>query len=92
MDFYRVTSSDLDGLVSQLLLTSGTECAMFLYEIGSMEYKVSLRSKGLVNVAEIAELFGGGGHARAAGCTMNGTQHDIINNLSEYIERQLKGI
>ena len=92
MDFYMVTSSDLDGIVSQLLLTSGTECAMFLYEIGSMEYKVSLRSKGLVNVAEIAELFGGGGHARAAGCTMNGTQHDIINNLSEYIERQLKGI
>ncbi|MBE5860506.1 MAG: bifunctional oligoribonuclease/PAP phosphatase NrnA [Butyrivibrio sp.] len=92
MDFYMVTSSDLDGIVSQLLLTSGTECAMFLYEIGSMEYKVSLRSKGLVNVAKIAELFGGGGHARAAGCTMNGTQHDIINNLSEYIERQLKGI
>lgn len=92
MDFYDVESSDLDGIVSQLLLTSGTECAIFMYEIGSMEYKVSLRSKGKVNVAKIAEIFGGGGHARAAGCTMNGTQHDIINNLSEYIERDLKGI
>lgn len=92
MDFYMTTSSDLDGIVSQLLLTSGTECAIFMYEIGSLEYKVSLRSKGKVNVAKIAELFGGGGHARAAGCTMNGTWHDIINSLSEYVERDLKGI
>ena len=92
MDFYMAQSSDLDGIVSQLLLTTGTECAIFIYEIGSMEYKVSLRSKGKVDVAKIAGLFGGGGHARAAGCTMNGTQHDIINNLSEYIEKDLKGI
>ncbi|WP_029320685.1 DHH family phosphoesterase [Butyrivibrio sp. AE3004] len=92
MDFYAVESSDLDGIVSQLLLTTGTECAIFMYEIGSLEYKVSLRSKGKVNVAKIAELFGGGGHARAAGCTMNGTQHDIINSLSEYVERYLKGV
>ncbi|SDB58941.1 bifunctional oligoribonuclease/PAP phosphatase NrnA [Butyrivibrio sp. INlla16] len=92
MDFYHAESSDLDGIVSQLLLTTGTECAIFMYEIGSLEYKVSLRSKGKVNVAKIAELFGGGGHSRAAGCTMNGTQHDIINSLSEYIERDLKGV
>ncbi len=92
MDFYQVESSDLDGIVSQLLLTTGTECAIFMYEIGSLEYKVSLRSKGKVDVAKIAELFGGGGHSRAAGCTMNGTQHDIINCLSEYVERSLKGV
>ncbi len=92
MEFYHAESSDLDGIVSQLLLTVGTECAIFMYEIDSMQYKVSLRSKGKVNVAKVAELFGGGGHARAAGCTMNGTQHDIINSLSEYIERDLKGI
>ncbi len=92
MDFYMAESSDLEGIVSQLLLTSGTECAIFMYEIGSLEYKVSLRSKGKVNVAKIAEIFGGGGHARAAGCTMNGTQHDIINSLSGYIERSLKGV
>ncbi|MBE5843083.1 MAG: bifunctional oligoribonuclease/PAP phosphatase NrnA [Butyrivibrio sp.] len=92
MDFYMAESSDLDGIVSQLLLTTGTECAIFMYELESMQYKVSLRSKGKVNVAKIAELFGGGGHARAAGCTMNGTQHDIINSLSEYIDRDLKGV
>ena len=38
---------------------------------------------------EVASFFGGGGHARAAGCTMNGTFYDCINNLSLHIEKQI---
>lgn len=90
MEFYKVTSADMEGIVSQLKLTKGTECAVFMYEIRSLEYKVSLRSGGKVNVAKVAELFGGGGHVRAAGCMMNGTFHDVINNLSLHIEEQLE--
>ncbi|MCH4192306.1 MAG: bifunctional oligoribonuclease/PAP phosphatase NrnA [Butyrivibrio sp.] len=90
MEFYQAKSSDLEGIVSQLMLTSGVDCAIFMYETGTQEFKVSLRSGGSVNVAEIAQLFGGGGHARAAGCTMNGTVYDVINNLSRYIEQQLE--
>lgn len=90
MDFYRVGSKDLDGIVNQLMSVKGVECAIFMYEIKSMEYKVSMRSGGKVDVAEIAVKFGGGGHVRAAGCTMNGTYHDNINNLSVHIEEQLK--
>ena len=52
-------------------------------------YKVSLRSNGKIDVAKIAMMFGGGGHVRAAGVTMQGTYHDIINNLSAQIEKQL---
>ena len=48
-----------------------------------------MRSNEKVNVAKIAQLFGGGGHVRAAGCTMTGTFHDCINNLSVHIEKQL---
>lgn len=90
MDFYQVTGKDLEGIVSQLKLTKGVECAVFMYEIRSLEYRVSLRSTEKVDVAKVAELFGGGGHARAAGCTMNGTFHDVINNLSVHIEEQLE--
>ncbi len=90
MDFYQVTGQDLDGIVNQLRLTKGVECAVFMYEIDTLSYKVSLRSCGLINVAKIAEFFGGGGHVRAAGCTMNGTFHDVINNLSVHIEEQLE--
>lgn len=90
MEFYKVTGADLEGIVSQLKLTKGTECAVFMYEIRTLEYKVSLRSGGKVDVAKVAELFGGGGHVRAAGCTMNGTFYDVINNLSVHIEEQLE--
>ena len=90
MDFYQVTSKDLDGIVNQLQAVSGVDCAIFMYEIGTLEYKVSMRSNGKVNVAQAAMKFGGGGHVRAAGCTMNGTYHDNINNLSREIAGQLK--
>lgn len=90
MDFYDVTSKDLDGIVNQLRNTKGVDCAIFMYETGVLEYKVSLRSNEKVNVARVAEYFGGGGHVRAAGCTMKGTFHDVINNLSLHIEEQMK--
>lgn len=90
MDFYSVTSHDLDGIVSQMRNTKGVECAIFMYQLDTLEYKVSLRSNGLVDVAKVASFFGGGGHVKAAGVTMQGTFHDIVNNLSAQIADQLK--
>lgn len=88
MDFYNVGPKDLDGIVNQLRIVKGVECAIFMYQTGLMEYKVSLRSNGAVDVSVIASFFGGGGHVRAAGCTMQGTIHDVINNLSDQIALQ----
>lgn len=90
MDFYQVTPKDLEGIVSQLRVIKGVECAIFMYEIGTQQYKVSMRSCKYVDVSKVASFFGGGGHIRAAGCTMNGTFHDVVNNLSRYIENQIK--
>ncbi len=90
MNFYRAEPHDLDGIVSQLKNTKGVECAIFMYQTDVMEYKVSLRSNGQVDVAKVAEFFGGGGHVRAAGATMRGTFHDIVNNLSSRIAVQIK--
>lgn len=90
MDFYQVGPKDLDGIVNQLQGVRGVDCAIFMYETGTLEYKVSMRSNGLVDVSRVAVKFGGGGHVRAAGCTMNGTYHDNINNLSHEIAAQLK--
>lgn len=90
MEFYQVGPKDLDGIVNQLQGVRGVDCAIFMYEIGTLEYKVSMRSNGLVDVSQVAVKFGGGGHVRAAGCTMNGTYHDNINNLSHEIAAQLK--
>lgn len=90
MEFYQVGPKDLDGIVNQLQGVKGVDCAVFMYEIGTLEYKVSMRSNGVVDVSKVAVKFGGGGHVRAAGCTMNGTYHDNINNLSHEIALQLK--
>ena len=89
-DFYQVTSKDFEGIVSQLRNIRGVEVSIFMYETENQEYKVSMRSSEKVNVADIAVRFGGGGHARAAGCSMSGTVYDCVNNLSKYIEKQLE--
>lgn len=90
MEFYGADSRDLDGIVDQLRVTGGVECAIFIYESGVHQYKVSMRANGDLNVAKVASYFGGGGHVKAAGCTMTGSIYDVINNLSVHIERQLK--
>ena len=91
MEFYHATPKDLDGIVNQLKIIKGVECAVFMYETDNLEYKVSMRSTDRVDVAKVASYFGGGGHKKAAGCTMKGTFHDVIKNLSLHIERQLNG-
>lgn len=89
MDTYGVTKQDLDGVVSQLRLTKDVETAAFLYQTDEETYKISLRSKSYVDVNRIAGIFGGGGHIRAAGCTVQGRPEDIIKQLLSHIERAL---
>jgi len=88
MNFYGVTGKDLDGIINQMRNTKGVECAIFLYELDELEYKVSMRSGGQINVSVIAQFFGGGGHVRAAGCTVKGTSDDIINAVLAQINLQ----
>lgn len=92
MDLYGAVSSDLDGIIDQLRVTEGVEVAILLKEERPQQYKVSMRSNGKVDVCKICCMFGGGGHVMAAGCSMNGSVHDVINNLSQQISDQLKQI
>jgi phosphoesterase RecJ-like protein len=89
ISFYGAVSTDMDGIVSQLRNTAGVEVAVFMYEKEPGVFKVSLRSSEKVDVSAIAQKFGGGGHVRAAGCVMQGSVYDVINNLTLYLERDL---
>ena len=89
MDFFQAKPSDLEGIVSQLRQTKGVEVAIFLHETEPQTFKVSMRSKGLVDVSVIAKHFGGGGHVRAAGVTMKGSSYDVINNITARIALQM---
>lgn len=84
----HATSSDSDGIIDQLRITKGVEAAVFVYPLPD-GYKVSMRSNELVNVSEIAKSYGGGGHIRAAGCSMNGTLEEIKDKIIGDIKKQL---
>lgn len=89
MHRYHVLPKHLDGIVSQLRVTKGVEVAIFLYQTGDNSFKVSTRASGDVNLAEIAMKFGGGGHAKAAGFSMEGDPEQIIGLINEEIKKQL---
>ena len=63
---------DCEGIVNYALSIADVEVAVFLRELPERGIRLSLRSKGKVNVAAIAERLGGGGHESAAGCTLEG--------------------
>lgn len=90
MEFYGVTPAELDGIVSHLRNTKGMKAAVFMYELKTNLYKVSLRSDDEIDVSTVARYYGGGGHRKAAGFTMAGNFYDIINSVSARIELQLK--
>ena len=92
LDFYQAAYSDLEGVIDQMRVTKGVEIAVLLTEMDELFYKVSMRSNSIVDVAKIAGHFGGGGHVRAAGCSMAGTKYDVINNLTRLIEEQLESV
>lgn len=87
---YDVLPKHLDGIVSQLRVTKDVEVAVFLYETGDGTFKVSTRSKELVDVAQIAVKYGGGGHKRAAGFSMTGDSEVIIADIVKDIAEQMK--
>ncbi|WP_170311574.1 DHH family phosphoesterase [Vallitalea okinawensis] len=81
------TVEDVDGIVQYIGQVDTVEGAVFLYEKEPGVIKVSLRSKKSLDVAKLALGFGGGGHIRAAGCTIKGT----VDQAKEEIIKALEG-
>ena len=80
-----VAPRHLEGIVSQLRSTKGVDTAIFLYQNAEDGYKISMRSERIADVSAVASLYGGGGHVRAAGCTVKGIEPDVF--MEEVIER-----
>lgn len=87
MKEYNVSGKELEGIVQQLRLTKGVKASAFFYETGENEYKLSLRSKDDIDVNAVAQVFGGGGHIKAAGATLKGTLEECIAALLGEIEK-----
>lgn len=90
MKAFGAGKGDFDGVVNQLRITAGVECAVFLYEKEPGLFKISMRaSTDLVDVSVIATTFGGGGHVRASGFDCHGEKEAIITRLLEEIGKQV---
>ncbi len=78
-----------EGFIDYPMTVESVEVAISLLETGKNRYKISLRSKGKVDVNEIASLYGGGGHIQASGAVINGYMEDIIDKLVYNVKQRL---
>ncbi len=79
-----------DRLVNYPRSIAGVEVAFLLRQDDEKSFKLSFRSRGKVDVASLAQEFGGGGHKNAAGCYLTGTAEDIIRLVFEKIAQLLR--
>jgi phosphoesterase RecJ-like protein len=76
---------DCEGLVNYALSIADAEVAVFFRELPDGRFRVSLRSKGKVNVANLAERFGGGGHECASGCAVKGPLQAAVSEILSHL-------
>lgn len=81
MENCQAKEEDCEGLVNYVLSIQDVEVAAFFRELPDGRYRVSLRSKGLLNVAAVAQRFGGGGHQCAGGCSLDGPLQDAATRI-----------
>ena len=88
---FGAESKHLEGIVQQLRDTTGVEVAVFLYELADGDFKGSTRATGDVDLTVITGVYGGGGHKKAAGFSVDTDKPwDVIDNIVSMVEKQLK--
>ncbi|MEN6389736.1 MAG: bifunctional oligoribonuclease/PAP phosphatase NrnA [Syntrophomonas sp.] len=87
-DLEKIDALDLnpEGLINYTRMIEGVEVGVLLREISPGTIKIGLRSKGRVDVAALAQQFGGGGHRQAAGARWPGTLHEVQKTVFDAIE------
>ncbi len=89
------TYDDTEGLINLPLTVKEIQAVVFFKEWEPGEYRVSMRSKGIIDVGEVAKRFGGGGHKNASGCTVFGTldeaRQQVLGLVVDAIDRGTGG-
>jgi len=88
MHRFGAREEDCEGLVNYALSIGDVQVAVFFRELPDGRWRVSLRSKGEVNVSHVAEHFGGGGHKCASGCSLDGPLAVVIARLVERLRSE----
>ena len=80
---------ETEGIIQHAQAIEGVRVTLFLKEVGPGRHRISLRSDGSVDVGDLAHRFGGGGHARAAGCELEGELTTVRSTLLEAVRASL---
>jgi phosphoesterase RecJ-like protein len=83
------TYEDTEGLINLPLTVKEIEAVVFFKQIEGDDYRISMRSKGSIDVGMVAKEFGGGGHKNAAGCTKSGPIDELQKLFVDKIERAI---
>lgn len=86
---YQVDEKDMEGLTSLSLQPEGVEIGITFREREPNVFKVSMRSTKDVDVSKICQMFGGGGHIKAAGCLLKGSQDEVRKKVLQVVEKAL---
>ena len=89
---YNAGPDECENIVNETVEIEGVEVGFMLRETQSGEWKVSLRASGSVDVAKIAKGYGGGGHVKAAGCTLPGPMEDAERKIVEAAEAAIAAL
>jgi phosphoesterase RecJ-like protein len=88
MQRFGAREEDCEGLVNYALSIADVQVAIFFRELPDRRYRISLRSKGDVNVSAVAEHFGGGGHRCASGCSVDGPLAVAVSRIVERLQAE----
>jgi phosphoesterase RecJ-like protein len=88
MTRFGAREEDCEGLVNYALSIAEVQVAIFFRELPDGRYRISLRSKGEVNVSTVAEHFGGGGHKCASGCSVDGPLAVAVAQIVERLRAE----
>lgn len=90
-DESKAVDGDNNGFVNIPLAAREVLAVIYMREVGENRFRVSLRSKGDINVAKVAEAFGGGGHKNAAGCSVEGDwdtrERELVQAVTDAVDK-----
>ncbi|MBZ4671335.1 MAG: bifunctional oligoribonuclease and phosphatase NrnA [Clostridiales bacterium] len=92
MEKSGLDENEFEGVTSLTMQLEGVEVGITAKERSDGVYKISMRSSGRANVSEICALFGGGGHIRAAGCTVEGSLDEVKAKLVSAVEKAVEAL
>lgn len=82
-------ASDTEGFIDYATNVRGTEVGVAICQHGETSYKISMRSRGKVDVSVICASFGGGGHRNASGCMISGFFEDVVDKIVRAVSLEL---